>query len=83
MKTCTATEARKRFGNFLANVQAAPVRVTRKGMVAGVMVSAADYEAMRVFYADRLRKTMNECAEGAAKAGLTEAILAKLLVDES
>jgi len=63
--------------------QAGPVRITRKGKVAGVMVSAEDYEAMRHFYADRLRKTMDACARHAAKAGLTEAKLAELLADKS
>lgn len=83
MRNFTATEARSHFGEFLAKALSEPVRVIRRGKVAGVMVGYDDYEAMRVFYADRLRKTMNECAEGAAKAGLTEAKLAKLLADES
>ena len=67
----------------LDRVQREPVRVMRHDRVVGVMVSAEDYEAMRRFYADRLRQTLRETAEGAAAAGLTEEKLAELLADES
>ena len=83
MQTYTANEAKTRFGEFLDRVQREPVRVMRHDRVAGVMVSAEDYEAMRTFYADRLRKTMNETALMAEKAGLTPEILEQLLADES
>ena len=79
----TANEAKTRFGEFLDRVQREPVRVMRHDRVVGVMVSAEDYEAMRRFYADRLRQTLRETAEGAAAAGLTEEKLAELLADES
>lgn len=83
MQTYTANEAKTRFGEFLDRVQREPVRVMRHDRVVGVMVSAEDYEAMRAFYADRLRHTLRECAESAAAAGLTEEKLAELLADES
>lgn len=83
MQTFTANEAKTRFGEFLDRAQREPVRVMRHDRVVGVMVSAEDYEAMRAFYADRLRKTMREIADGAAAAGLTEEKLAELLADES
>jgi prevent-host-death family protein len=83
MQTYTANEAKTRFGEFLDKVQREPVRVMRHDRVVGVMVSAEDYEAMRVFYADRLRKTLHETAEADAAAGLTEEKLAALLADES
>ena len=82
MQTYTANEAKTRFGEFLDRAQRAPVRVLRHDRVVGVMVSAEDYEAMRAFYADRLRHTLDEAA-AAAKAGLTEAKLDTLLADES
>jgi hypothetical protein len=44
-------------------------------------VSAEDFEAMRVYYADRLLKTMNDTASVAARAGLTPEKLAVLLAD--
>jgi prevent-host-death family protein len=83
MQTYTANEAKTRFGEFLDKVQREPVRVMRHDRVVGVMVSAEDYEAMRVFYADRLRKTVRDSAEYASAAGLTEEKLAALLADES
>lgn len=83
MQTYTANEAKTRFGEFLDKVQREPVRVMRHDRVVGVMVSAEDYEAMRVFYADRLRHTMRNSAEYAAAAGLTAEKLATLLADES
>lgn len=83
MQTITANEAKTRFGELLDIAQREPVRVTRRDRVVGVMVSARDYEAMRAFYADRLRHTMRETAAAAATAGLTQQGLADLLVDES
>jgi prevent-host-death family protein len=83
MQTFTANEAKTRFGEFLDRAQREPVRVMRHDRVVGVMVSAEDYEAMRAFYADRLRKTMDETAQMAEQAGLTPEILDQLLADES
>lgn len=83
MRTYTANEAKSRFGEFLDQVQREPVRVMRRDRVVGVMVSAEDYEAMRVFYADRLRRTLEECAQSAVDRGLTEEKLNELLKDES
>jgi hypothetical protein len=51
--------------------------------VVGVMVSVQDYEAMRVFYADRLRNTFRDSAAYAAITCFTEEKLAELLADES
>lgn len=83
MLTMTANEAKTHFGQLLDKAQREPVQVTRHDRVVGVMISADDYEAMRAYYADRLRQTLRESAEGAAAAGLTEEQLADLLADES
>ncbi len=83
MKTYTANEAKTRFGEFIDEAQRQPVRVMRHDRVVGVMVSAQDYEAMRAFYSDRLRQTMNRASDAAERAGLTEEKLAELLADES
>lgn len=83
MQTYTANEAKTRFGELLDRVQREPVRVMRHNRLAGVMVSAEDYEAMRTFYADRLQKTMDAAAGEATAAGLTPETLADLLADES
>lgn len=83
MLTFTANEAKTRFGELLDRVQREPVQVARRNRVVGVMVSPEDYAAMRAFYADRLRRTMEETASAAAEQGLTDAELEKLLADES
>ena len=83
MQTFTANQAKTHFGEFLDLAQREPVRVMRRDRVVGVMVSAEDYDAMRAFYADRLRKTMDETAQMAEQAGLTPEILDQLLADES
>lgn len=79
----TANEAKTRFGEFLDQAQREPVRVMRHDRVVGVMVSAQDYEAMRTFYADRLRHTLAEAGDQAERAGLTQDKLDTLLADES
>lgn len=82
MQTITANEAKTRFGELIDRVQREPVRVTRHNRIVGVMVSAEDYAAMRDFYADRLARTLRETASEAAKKGLTESKLGRLLADE-
>jgi PHD/YefM family antitoxin component YafN of YafNO toxin-antitoxin module len=83
MQTYTANEAKTRFGEFLDLAQREPVRVLRHDRVAGIMVSAQDYEAMRAFYANRLANTLDKTAADAASAGLTPDKLDALLADES
>jgi prevent-host-death family protein len=82
MQTITANEAKTRFGELIDRVQREPVRVTRRNRIVGVMVSAEDYAAMRDFYADRLARTLRETASEAARKGLTESELERLLADE-
>ena len=83
MQTFTDNDVKTRINELLDLVQLEPVQVTSHNQVVGVMVSAKDFQAMRAFFADRLRQTFKECAESAAAAGLTEAKLADLLADES
>lgn len=83
MQTMTANDAKTRFGEFLDAAQREPVRVLRHGRVVGVMVSGKDYEAMRAYFADRLRHTLAESGQAADTAGLTDETLDKLLADES
>lgn len=83
MQTFTANEAKTRFGEFLDRAQRAPVGVLKHDRLVGVMVSVQDYESMRVFYANRLQKTLEESAAHAHTAGMTPEILEQLLADES
>lgn len=83
MQTFTANQAKTHFGEFLDLAQREPVRVMRRDRVVGVMVSAQDFEAMRVFYADRLQHTLNQSAALAQQQGLSPEALQALLADES
>jgi len=83
MLSFTANDAKTRFGELLDRVQREPVQVTRHNRVVGIVVSPEDYEAMRQFYANRLRGTLADTAQAAAQAGLTEQELERLLSDES
>ena len=83
MQTFTANQAKTHFGEFLDLAQREPVRVMRRDRVVGVLVSAQDYQAMRVFYADRLQHTLNQSAALAQQQGLSQETLDALLADES
>ena len=60
-------------------VQREPVQVMKHDRVVGVMVSAKDYEAMRLFYANRLQHRLSQSAALAEAAGLTPQQLDALL----
>ena len=79
MQTFTANQAKTQFGQFLDTAQREPVQVLKHDRVVGVMVSAKDYEAMRLFYADRLQHRLAQSAQLAEAAGLTENKLDELL----
>ncbi len=79
MQSFTANQAKTQFGQFLDTAQREPVQVMRHDRVVGVMVSAKDYEAMRLFYADRLQHRLAQSAQLAEAAGLTENKLDELL----
>lgn len=83
MQTWTTHQARTRFGAFIDMVQKEPVRVLRHGRVVGVMVPPEDYEAMRVFYANRLLTTLARTSSQAQQAGLRPDRLDALLADDS
>lgn len=75
MQTFTANQAKTHFGHFLDTAQREPVQVMKHDRVVGVLVSAKDYEAMRLFYADRLKQS----AALAEATGLTPEKLDELL----
>jgi prevent-host-death family protein len=79
MQSFTANQAKTQFGQFLDTAQREPVQVLKHDRVVGVMVSAKDYEAMRLFYADRLQHRLQQNAALAEAAGLTENKLDEML----
>ena len=83
MQVLSVNKAKTQFGQMIDMAQKAPVQITRRGHVVGIMVSAQDYEDMRNFYANRLMHTLHSMAVAAQAKGLTPRQLDKLLSDES
>ncbi len=83
MKEITARDAGNCFSLLLDAAQSAPVRVTKKGRVVGVMMSMQQYERLRGAAWERLMATIETLGKEASKNGLTEAGLEALLVAES
>ena len=79
MQSFTANQAKTQFGQLLDAAQREPVQVMKHNRVVGVMVSAKDYEAMRLFYADRLQHRLQQSAALAEAAGLPENKLDEML----
>ncbi|MDH5585327.1 MAG: type II toxin-antitoxin system Phd/YefM family antitoxin [Nitrospirota bacterium] len=48
MKTVTATDAQSHFGALLMHAQGEPVAITRHGKAAGVLLSAKDYQELKL-----------------------------------
>lgn len=48
MDTYTSTEAKREFGELLMKSQVAPVSVTRNGKPVAVVISDADYQALKL-----------------------------------
>jgi PHD/YefM family antitoxin component YafN of YafNO toxin-antitoxin module len=79
MLSFTANQAKTQFGQFIDAAQREPVRVLKHDRVIGIMVSVKDYEAMRLFYADRLQHRLSQSAALAKAAGLGTRQLQELL----
>ena len=73
MKTFTITQAQTQFDEFLDTAQHKPVRVMKDDQVVAVMVPAKDYEAMRIFYTNRLQHRLKQSAATAEAAGFNSA----------
>ncbi len=82
VKEIAAREARNRFGHLLDTAQSAPLRVTRKGRPAGVLMSTQQYERLRGAAWASLTETMDRMGTEAAARGLTDGGLEALLADD-
>jgi antitoxin Phd len=83
MKEISARQAKNQFGQLLESAQLAPVRVTRRGRSAGVLMSEEQYQRLQGLAWDRVADTVESMREEAFAKGLTEAKLAELLADDS
>lgn len=83
MKEINARAAKNQFGQLLESAQRGPVRVTRRGRSAGVLLSEEQYQRLCGIAWDRLASTVASMRQEASAKGLTEDKLADLLADES
>ncbi len=83
MKEISAREAKNQFGQLLESAQRAPVRVTRHGRSAGVVMSEEQYQRLRGLAWDRLASTVEDMRGEASAQGLTDEKLSQLLADDS
>ncbi len=83
MKEISARTAKNQFGQLLEAAQRGPVRVTRRGRPAGVVLSEEQYQRLRGIAWDRLANTVASMRRQASERGLSEEVLAELLADES
>ena len=83
MKEINARTAKNQFGQLLEFAQRGPVRVTRRGRPAGVLLSEEQYQRLRGIAWDRLANTVATMRQQAAENGINEDVLAELLADES
>jgi antitoxin Phd len=79
MKEVTARDAKNQFGQLLDLAQREPVRVTKHGRAAGVLLSEDQYQRLRGAAWEHLGQTVAAMRAEAAEKGLTEKVLADLL----
>jgi len=82
MKEITARDAKNQFGQLLESAQRGPVRVTRRGRSAGVLMSEDQYQRLRGLAWDRLQSTITAMRSQAGEQALTEEDLAGILADD-
>ncbi len=82
MKEMSARDAKNQFGQLLDWAQREPVRVTKHGRSAGVILSEEQYQRLRGAAWDRLGETVQAMQTHAARKGLTDKALQALLDDE-
>lgn len=83
MKTITAIEAKNRFGQLIDAAQRQPVTVTKQGRPSIVVMSVEDYQRRKTRAWKNLLKVMQSTGDSAARQGLTQEKLERLLADES
>jgi len=78
-----ARNAKNQFGQLLDSAQRGPVRVTRHGRTAGVLMSEEQYLRLKGIAWDRLSATLSSIREEADSSGLTSDELNRLISDDS
>lgn len=82
MKYVSATDAKQRLAALLDAAQREPVVIRRQKRDVAVILSAQEFDRLRGLNIAEFQRFCDQIGERAAKRGLTEDKLAKLLADD-
>jgi prevent-host-death family protein len=82
MKYVSATDAKQGLAGLLDAAQREPIMIRRQKRDVAVLLSAQEYERLREFNVAEFQRFCDRIGSRAAKRGLTESKLEKLLEDE-
>ena len=72
MQTYTAKEAKNRFGEVLSKAATEPVKITKNGQDAVIMIPAEDYEENRKRSLSEFYATWDKITESVKATGATQ-----------
>lgn len=81
MRYVSATEAKQKLAALLDASQRGPVTIRRQKRDVAVLLSPQEYERLRALNAAEFQRFCDRVAENAARRGLTEKKLGKILGD--
>ena len=81
MKSVSATDAKQRLAALLDAAQREPVMIRRQNRDVAVIMSADEYERIRMMNNSELKKMMDRIGTRATQRGMNEEALADILKD--
>ena len=72
MRTLTANDAKRNFGELLLNAQREPVKISKNSKDAVVVMSVKDYEALEAMKADYLKHCFESAKEDLAQGNVVD-----------
>lgn len=72
MRTFTANDAKRNFGELLLSAQREPVKISKNSKDAVVVISIKDYEALEAMKADYIKHCFESAKEDLAEGNLVD-----------